>query len=601
MTTQLEKRQKSFLLAVEKRNRLRTAYQQAEQLFYDAQAGLLASKLQEGEPCPVCGSVHHPVLAQLPDKDFRKEELNFQKEELAEAEREMQVEAAAAKSLTQQIGQMEAEVWEEISNKGDEKYTASERNRLPVAEVLRGWCESLRERLEQAQRAAKQVQDGKQQEISLRQQLEEDSTQSSAFRQKLDALHGRREMLEQQMQAEFEAARKEAQEKSAAAEGIRAQSDAAVTAVAALLLEVNHALSENTARLMRKEELEQQILKQEREHTKNAEEVVQCDLLLARLAMEQEKRKEQQDNIVALLDGQSRDAIAGQVSGLREQKQQLEQSLEEAQKAEQDCQRQVTELEAAAAALQTQLEGSEELREEEVAAQKEQLTEQKGELTAQREILFAAHRKNQEIYDAVSGQQEKLAAVEQEYKWVKSLSDTANGTLSGKRKVELETYIQMAYFDRIIRRANLRLLTMSSGQYELKRREDGENKKEKAGLELSVIDHYNGTERSVKTLSGGESFQASLSLALGLSDEIQSTAGGIRLDTMFVDEGFGSLDEDSLNQAMRALEGLTEGSRMVGIISHVAELKERIERKIIVTKSRGAGGVGSNVKVEGIE
>ena len=107
---------------------------------------------------------------------------------------------------------------------------------------------------------------------------------------------------------------------------------------------------------------------------------------------------------------------------------------------------------------------------------------------------------------------------------MKGLSDTANGNLGGKRKIELETYIQMAYFDRILRRANLRLMTMSSGQYELKRQQDGDNKKEKAGLDLNVIDHYNGTERSVKTLSGGESFQASLSLALGLSDEIQSYA-----------------------------------------------------------------------------
>ena len=191
-----------------------------------------------------------------------------------------------------------------------------------------------------------------------------------------------------------------------------------------------------------------------------------------------------------------------------------------------------------------------------------------------------------------------MEAAEKEYVWVKSLADTAGGTLAGKRKVELETYVQMAYFDRILRRANLRLMTMSSGQYELKRREGGESRKEKAGLDLNVLDHYNGTERSVRTLSGGETFQASLSLALGLSDEIQSYAGGIRMDAMFIDEGFGSLDEDALNQAMRALEGLAQGSRMVGIISHVPELKERISKKVIVTKERGRDGIGSRVQVE---
>ena len=180
---------------------------------------------------------------------------------------------------------------------------------------------------------------------------------------------------------------------------------------------------------------------------------------------------------------------------------------------------------------------------------------------------------------------------------MKSLADTAGGNLNGKQKVELETYIQMAYFDRILRRANLRFMTMSSGQYELKRQKAPEDKKGKSGLELNVIDHYNGSERSVKTLSGGESFQASLSLALGLSDEIQANAGGICLEAMFVDEGFGSLDEEALEQAIKALGNLTQGNRSVWIISHVAELKERIENKIIVTKERGGEKLGSRIEI----
>jgi len=146
----------------------------------------------------------------------------------------------------------------------------------------------------------------------------------------------------------------------------------------------------------------------------------------------------------------------------------------------------------------------------------------------------------------------------------------------------------MSYFDRIIARANTRFMVMSNGQYELKRTEVAANNQSQSGLDLSIIDHYNGTERDVKTLSGGESFKASLSLALGLSDEIQSNAGGIQLDTMFVDEGFGSLDSESLEQALKALSSLTDGNRLVGIISHVDELK-RIEKQIVVTKN-GAGG-----------
>ena len=170
-----------------------------------------------------------------------------------------------------------------------------------------------------------------------------------------------------------------------------------------------------------------------------------------------------------------------------------------------------------------------------------------------------------------------------------TLSETANGGLTGKEKIMLETYVQMNYFDRILVRANRRLQKMTGGQYDLVRRVDAANRQSQAGLDLDVIDHYNGTVRPVNTLSGGESFKASLALALGLSDEIQSSAGGIRLDTMFVDEGFGSLDDDSLRLAVATLQELTEGRRLVGIISHVGELKERIEKQIVVTKDHAGG------------
>ena len=124
---------------------------------------------------------------------------------------------------------------------------------------------------------------------------------------------------------------------------------------------------------------------------------------------------------------------------------------------------------------------------------------------------------------------------------------------------------------------------MSGGQYDLKRRRNADDLKSKSGLELDIIDHINATERSVNTLSGGEAFLASLALALGLSDEVQMSTG-IHLDTLFVDEGFGSLDSEALSKAYQTLAGLTEGNRLVGIISHVAELKERIDRQIVVTK-----------------
>ena len=171
---------------------------------------------------------------------------------------------------------------------------------------------------------------------------------------------------------------------------------------------------------------------------------------------------------------------------------------------------------------------------------------------------------------------------------MRALSDTANGNLTGKEKIMLETYIQTTYFDRILQRANIRLQKMSGGQYDLKRRRNAASMRGQSGLELDIVDHINTTERSVNTLSGGEAFLASLALALGLSDEVQMSTG-IRLDTLFVDEGFGSLDSEALSKAYSTLAGLTEGNRLVGIISHVAELKERIDNQILVAKERSGG------------
>ena len=237
--------------------------------------------------------------------------------------------------------------------------------------------------------------------------------------------------------------------------------------------------------------------------------------------------------------------------------------------------------------------------EQELQQEHEKLLAQQRELELQDKRLYAAIKNNQRIKQEVSGYEARRAACEAEYSLINSLSATLNGTLTGKKRVNLETYVQMHYFDKILQRANVRLLHMSCGQYELCRdkMQDADSKtgNSKTGLDLEVKDYYSGNLRSVKTLSGGESFMASLALALGLADEVQSSAGGIQLDTMFVDEGFGSLDDSSLQQAIATLQGLSEGHRLVGIISHVHDLQEMIDKKILVRKKRGLQGTGSEV------
>lgn len=203
-------------------------------------------------------------------------------------------------------------------------------------------------------------------------------------------------------------------------------------------------------------------------------------------------------------------------------------------------------------------------------------------------VILLRNDKNKKIFKNLKN---KLIEGEQSskyYQMIKKIHNTASGNIS-HNKVMFETFIQLTYFDKIIFNANQRFISMTGGQYELLRRKIPTSLSGKVGLDIDVLDHYNGTTRDIKSLSGGESFKASLCLALGLSDEVQSSCGGIKLDTMFIDEGFGSLDEESLRFAIDTLNDLSEGSKLIGIISHVSELKDRIDKQIIVKKGKSGG------------
>lgn len=788
-------RQESYRLASGEKDGLRTAYGKLERLFLDAQAGMLAGSLTEGKQCPVCGSVHHPVLAVLPETVPGKEELDEKREELTRKEAETEQLSASARHMQEQIqketediredglelfeetdcGQVFRKAEEELARlavrekeraceykgaeadkrrcgeldlmlRDEETFLLDIRTQLQkmerelavaqgqmadkagqlnkaIAEMdvpaslqnaqndgnaivksseldaigtyLASCLVQVRAVWEEAAAGRKMYETAVLEAEKLEQELVVLEEEKKKVNQELDSLTGRSMLLQTQMESEVQRIRggeslplewrravddillqmqvqweeiaagksrteeeiirrnalsqekKELESKrelciqtirklTSSLEVLKEKQDEAGKQMVSCLLqkgmpwgdcyqtiadmteqeqrqkaaEAEEQLAEelkriqemmllNQQKLEQKVQLESQIPGQELRLKELGEEIRKSELVLARLKTEKETLEGQIDRLRQSLGGRSREEAEAQIHLYQEEKLKMEQELEQAEQVYQGCQKQETTLQSAIATLQNQLQEAGDLKEEEIVERKGQWSVQREEAERKRTEQYTAHKKNSEIYEMVCGKQDTMAVVEQEYIRVKSLSDTANGMLSGKRKIELETYIQMTYFDRIIRRANLRLLTMSSGQYELKRQQDGENKKEKAGLELNVVDHYNGTERSVKTLSGGESFQASLSLALGLSDEIQSYAGGIRLDAMFVDEGFGSLDEEALNQAMKALGSLTEGNRIVGIISHVAELKERIEQKIIVTKNRSGDGIGSCVEVEG--
>ncbi len=488
-----EKIQQEYQKAVLERNEKRIYAQQLEQVFLDAQAGLLAKDLQEGSPCPVCGSVHHPLLAKLLTEVPQKSKIDKEKKKLTDLERQVV-------SLSTQSGSLAENISEKIAQLG---------------------CE------------------------------ENQLTQLKA--------------------------------------------------------ELKEKLSEVDANLRENKKLQDKKLKLDKEFPKTEKKKGILENQVQELALQKERGKADMKNqqvkvreLEEKLEGESLQQLLTQTLSNQKQLELLVKEQTDADEAYRYAQTKVREIQSSIKTLESQVseKGAGDVAELEIKT--EQLTQEHQSVSKKVSDLYALVKNNQGIYRTVSLRQSEIGELEKRYRQMKALADTANGTLSGKQKVELETYVQMSYLDRILRRANLRLLLMSGGQYELKRQEESNTKKEKAGLELSVIDHYNGSERSVKTLSGGETFKASLSLALGLADEIQAQAGGISLDAMFIDEGFGSLDEESLNQAMKALYGLSDGNRMVGIISHVAELKDRIENKIVITKKRSNQEFGSQVTIVSI-
>lgn len=564
----LEQAQELYREADETRRRADQVYKSLYQRFLDNQAGILARELVEGSPCPVCGSTVHPAPAGLgqaaggrnpaaggripadtfpcpyPDCDVTKELVD-------QAAKDSEARTRTASELSLKAGRLAGSL--------ETRYT---RMRQQIDAEVGSWKEAWRERLNQA----------------------EDRGDGGAAGSPAARMEQRQHFLKvwEDMLGELkdQLARQEAAAKKRAAEC--------------------------RARLKHKEELEKARVG----HQKSLEEAGEKRQQVLKLLIEAEEREKGLEDQIKELAGKlpfkDRNQAREELAGKRAAFEAGEKAFREAEKTYLEVSQKAADARSRMEALRAQLPDTEpdteldagldrELTALGLARQMEELTaaqeRAKAELDLQEQKKSRIHHRletNRAAYSRILKQKDAMEEIQQQWTWVKSLADTAAGEVGGKEKITFETYVQMAYFERIIARANTRFMVMSGGQYELKRCSEEDNRG-KSGLGLNVVDHYNGTQRSVRTLSGGESFQASLSLALGLSDEIQSAAGGIRLDTMFVDEGFGSLDEDTLNLAMKALGDLAEGRRLVGIISHVTELKERIERQIVVVKEKSGG------------
>lgn len=362
-----------------------------------------------------------------------------------------------------------------------------------------------------------------------------------------------------------------------------------IAAIKSGVKDIDSKISEENKKIARKSEINDLLPRKTEDLESTKKEILDVRDEITRKSAESKTFESRIAELKAKLSFESKARAEEEISSLTKAAEKIRSSIESARKKLGECNEGIASLKSAREEILKRLDGGAEIDNEKEAARQAVLEEKLDAIEKEEKTVHSRISANRTCLENIKAKAGSLIESERKYSWVKALSNTANGNISGKEKIMLETYIQMNYFDRIVARANSRLMIMTDGQYDLVRRREALTKQSQSGLDLDVIDHYNGSQRSVKSLSGGESFKASLALALGLADEIQSSAGGIKLDTMFIDEGFGSLDEDSLSQAMKALTSLADNNRLVGIISHVGELKQKIDKQIVVTKDKSGG------------
>ena len=484
--------------AEEEFKKINTEYIEKEDEFFREQAGILAEKLENNKPCPVCGSTKHPHIAQKSESVLSKEQLENlkenvekQKEKVAKIKNEITEVKSQIETLTSQLGE----------NIEIEKYT----------EDLKQEYSKNKEELENVH-------------------IQVNKSYNSITNKDIDL-----------RKFEYDGFKEE------------------------VVLKIN----------------------QDKEK------------LLQDKALQEEKKKQLEENNNKLKVATQEYEKTYKNLGFETEQEYKKSTLSKEQivilnKEVEKYNKDVTVNDTKIVELEKEVKG---LKKVDLTKQNEQLSEMNSKLKELRQQQMDKNRileNNTGISKKLNQNAKELSKKIKEFSLLEDLYKTASGTIPGKKRIEFEQYVQATYFEMVILEANKRLLKMTENRFQLVRKESSEKVSEKIGLELEVIDNYNGKQRDVKSLSGGESFKAALSLALGLSDVIQSYSGGVVIDTMFIDEGFGSLDTESREQAINTLSQLIGSNKLIGIISHVTELKERIDKKIIITKTTD----GSKIEIE---
>ncbi len=571
----LSKKQKAFLDIRDKYEEACGRRDEAEHILEDSRAGILARKLVEGEKCPVCGSVHHPDPAKLKEAAISEEEfkrLQEEESELQEKKSNANTEAEIAKtSLEEFEGQLKITILDCIES----PLLDIDMEEASLEELIRAVKEAktlvemmLKEKIKEYNSIDKDCRTLKKAEKDL-EAAQGDETEKLHL--KKEELNENRQELKQEL-AETEATRKTLEKLSfpdwKTAKKERKQAETKKNKILddiARAEEEKKKADNNVTAVKSKLETLKDSLKQQKKDEEALRKKLDEEVIANGFSSVEEMR-------ICVVN---EDDITSSDKVINEYNQAVATNKKQLLDAELDAKgRKIIDIEA----LKTVCDG----QSANVDLIRKNCNNNENRISI-----------NEEKRRSILSRREELEKARKENAICQRLYNLVKGT-TGNGKITLEQYIQAAGFDGIIAAANRRLLPMSDGQYELYRQEDSLGKRSNNFLDLEVLDNYTGHRRPVGNLSGGESFKASLSLALGLSDTVSSNLGGVQMDALFVDEGFGTLDRKSIDSAMEILMNLTGSNKLVGIISHREELMENIPQQIKVRKTRD----GSQIAIE---
>lgn len=563
---ELKMLRKSYYTVEKNYNNALDAYTKAEFAFFRSQAGIMASELEDDKPCPVCGSYHHPNPAKMEDGAVSDEKLAELREERDRLFKRLQ---SAANSANEKSAAFE-QTAQHLKAETDRFFPGIEITVDNLPELILNEQKKLEDEARELESEHKLIEEAKQKKAELSSKIEELRQKAAESEKTLaEKIKERSETLEavKERTASYDnvlsfldyPTKEEALENIAVLESELETMESALKDAETAYNECKILVENNSA-----------VLKEAEERKASAEEGYNNALEEYKNAISENGFSSEDDYKSAIIEENTLNSMKNELSAYKDE---------------------VTAQKARYEQIFEQTEGKERVDISELKEKNDALSKETEIIESEYIRVASRLEGNLKTLEFINEKYVQRNKLEREYSLVCDISKTANGELAGKQKITFEQYVQRTYFRRILDKANERLLKMSENRYVLVQADEADNLRKQTGLDIDVYDNFSGKPRTVKSLSGGEGFKASLALALGLSDVIQSNSGGIHIESMFIDEGFGGLDTASLEQAIGVLNSLTQGDRLIGIISHVPDLKERIDKKIYVKKTMASSEI----------